>query len=62
MMPPTASRSIPVSSILLDQSGPIVRRVGTIVIGRGVTPPAPVPTSYFIRTPRSWTLTRKLDF
>jgi outer membrane receptor protein involved in Fe transport len=47
---------------LLDRSAPIVRRVGTIVVAPGVTPPPPVPTSYFIRLPRAWTLTSRFDF
>ncbi len=48
---------------LLDESDPIVRRVGTVVVAPDAAAPTnPVPTSYFIRTPRSWTLTSKFDF
>jgi hypothetical protein len=37
----------------------------TTVVGPGDPPPTGarlVPSSYFIRTPRSWTLTSKFDF
>lgn len=50
---------------LLDQSDPIVRRMRTVVIAPGAPAPAAadlVPSSYFIRTPRAWTLTSKFDF
>jgi outer membrane receptor protein involved in Fe transport len=50
---------------LLDRSEPIIRRMRTTVVGPGDPPPTGarlVPSSYFIRTPRSWTLTSKFDF
>lgn len=52
-------------SNVLDQSDPIVRRMRTVVIAPGAPAPAAadlVPSSYFIRTPRAWTLTSKFDF
>ncbi|MBM3851864.1 MAG: hypothetical protein FJ399_01770 [Verrucomicrobia bacterium] len=47
---------------VLDRDEPIVRRVGTIVVAPGAPQPTPVPTSYFLRTPRSWSLTSRFDF
>ncbi len=50
---------------VLDQSAPIVRRMRTVVIAPGAPAPTSadlVPSSYFIRTPRAWTLTSKFDF
>ncbi len=50
---------------VLDQSAPIVRRMRTVVIAPGAPAPTKadlVPSSYFIRTPRAWTLTSKFDF
>ncbi len=50
---------------LLDETAPIVRRMRTLVIAPGAPAPAAadlVPSSYFIRTPRAWTLTTKFDF
>jgi outer membrane receptor protein involved in Fe transport len=47
---------------LLDQSDPIVRRTRTAIVAPGATPPPAEPSSYFIRTPRAWTLTSKFDF
>ncbi|MEY2881331.1 MAG: hypothetical protein RLZZ15_3711 [Verrucomicrobiota bacterium] len=47
---------------LLDKSEPLIRRARTAVIAPGGTPPPIDPSSYFIRTPRSWSLTSKFDF
>lgn len=50
---------------VLDEADPIVRRMRTTVIAPGAPAPAPaalVPSSYFIRTPRAWTLSSKFDF
>jgi len=47
---------------LLDESGPIIRRSRAAVVAPGATPPLLDPSSYFIRLPRSWTLTTKFDF
>ncbi len=50
---------------VLDQSAPIVRRMRTTVVGPGDPPPSSarlIPSSYFLRTPRSWTLSSKFDF
>ncbi len=47
---------------LLDESGPIIRRSRAAVVAPGATPPPLDPSSYFIRLPRSWTLTTKFDF
>ncbi len=48
---------------LLNQSDPIVRRVSTEVIAPGAAAPTTFrPSSYFIRTPRAWSLTSKFDF
>lgn len=50
---------------LLDESDPIVRRMRTAVIAPGAPAPAAadlIPSSYFIRTPRAWTLSSKFDF
>ena len=50
---------------LLDESDPIVRRMRTTVIAPGAPAPAAadlIPSSYFIRTPRAWTLSSKFDF
>jgi hypothetical protein len=47
---------------LFDQHEPLVRRYNTIVVPPGATLPAPVgPTSLFLRAPRSWLLSAKLD-
>jgi hypothetical protein len=47
---------------LLDESEPLIRRARTAVIAPGGTPPPIDPSSYFIRTPRAWTLTSRFDF
>ncbi|MBL9185900.1 MAG: hypothetical protein JNK23_00335 [Opitutaceae bacterium] len=47
---------------LLDQSDPLIRRARTAVVAPGATPPPIDPSSYFIRTPRAWTITSKFDF
>jgi iron complex outermembrane recepter protein len=50
---------------LLDETDPVVRRTQTAVIAPGATPPPAsslVPTSYFVRVPRSWTLSGQFDF
>lgn len=47
---------------VVDESDPIVRRIATVVVAPDAAPPPAVPTSYFIRTPRSWSLTSKFDF
>ena len=50
---------------VLDKSDPIVRRMRTTVIAPGAPAPTSadlVPSSYFIRTPRAWTLSSKFDF
>ncbi|MEO7797311.1 MAG: hypothetical protein ABIY47_06255 [Opitutaceae bacterium] len=50
---------------VLDKSDPVTRRINTIVIAPGGTPPSRqsyVPSSYFIRDPRRWLLTAKIDF
>ncbi len=50
---------------VLDESDPIVRRMRTAVIAPGAPAPAAgslIPSSYFIRTPRAWTLSSKFDF
>jgi iron complex outermembrane receptor protein len=48
---------------LFDQSAPTIRRVSTIVIAPGAAAPTSFsPSSYFIRTPRTISLTTKLDF
>jgi len=50
-------------SNLLDESDPTVRRIVSPVIAPGATPPTQfVPSPYFLRIPRSWTLAVKLDF
>jgi len=48
---------------LLDQSDPLIRRVRTQVIAPGSPEPTNfVTSSYFIRAPRSWSLSAKFDF
>jgi len=59
-----ASAANPTTGItsLLDQSAPIIRRTRTDIVAPGGTPPPAEPSSYFIRTPRAWTLSSKFDF
>jgi iron complex outermembrane recepter protein len=50
-------------SNLLDETEPIVRRVRTQIIAPGAAAPTEfVPSSYFIRLPRSWNLSARFDF
>ncbi len=50
---------------VLDETDPIVRRRRTVVLAPGTPVPASdtaTPTSYFLRNPRTWTMTAKFDF
>ncbi|PAW66525.1 MAG: hypothetical protein B9S34_07800 [Opitutia bacterium Tous-C1TDCM] len=50
---------------VLDETAPLVRRRQTVILAPGTPVPSSdtaTPTSYFLRSPRGWTLTSKFDF